>query len=191
MTRTIGKIRGLLFDLDGTLVSTKEANYGAYKDALEEFGYSLALEEFERIWGLDSRAFIPALIPGISSSTVEAVRARKSLLYEKYLDQTLPNAPLIEFLRLVAPMHKTALVSTAKSVNGHRILAAHGLESMFDVVVFGDEVTRSKPDPEGYLKALRLLGISPREGIAFEDSGPGQAAALAAGLRVILVPKFL
>lgn len=184
-------IRGLLFDLDGTLVSTKAANFGAYRDAFKEFGYSLDSQEFDRIWGQDSRDFIPELVEGVSPSTVAAIRVRKSVLYESYVDQTIPNEPLINFLRLVRPRHKTALVTTAQSVNGLRILAAHGLKSLFDVLVFGDTVSRSKPDPEGYATALRRMGVGPHEAIAFEDSGPGREAAMAAGLRVITVPQFL
>lgn len=86
--------------------------------------------QFERTWGRDSRDFVPELIPGISPETSEALRVRKSVVYQRYLDQTVPNTVLIEFLRLVAPFHKTALVSTAKSANGRQILAAHCLEDL-------------------------------------------------------------
>ena len=186
----MGAVRALLFDLDGTLVSTKEANFCAYRDAFRDFGHLLPREQFEATWGRDSRDFIPDLIPGISPKAVAELRALKSVLYERYLDLTAPNAVLIEFLRLVAPCHKTALVSTAKSANGRQILEVHGLQSLFDVVVFGDDLLRSKPDPEGYNKALAELGVEPAYGLAFEDSATGQEAAIAAGLRVIAVPPF-
>lgn len=186
----VGTVRGLLFDLDGTLVSTKEANFCSYRDAFEEFGHFLTREEFEGTWGRDSRDFVPEIMPGLSVDDCLALRVRKSVLYEKYLDQTIPNKPLIEFVRLVAPTHKTALVSTAKSVNARQILAVHRLDGLFDVVVFGDDLTRSKPDPEGYNKALAELGLDPADCVAFEDSETGHAAATAAGLKVITVPPF-
>lgn len=183
-------MRGLLFDLDGTLVSTKEANFCSYRDAFGEFGHILSREEFEGTWGRDSREFVPELIPDMSPDTCVALRERKSVLYERYLDKTVANAPLIEFVKLVASTHKTALVSTAKSVNALQILAVHGLEGLFDVLVFGDDLTRSKPDPEGYNKALAALGLDPADCVAFEDSVTGHAAATAAGLKVITVPPF-
>lgn len=183
-------IRGLLFDLDGTLVSTKKANFCAYRDAFAECGYSLSPAEFDRVWGRDSREFIPAIMGGASGATIAAIRARKSVIYAAYVDLTVPNRALIGFLKQMRPCHKTALVSTAESQNGQRILAAHGLGTLFDVLIFGDDVSRSKPDPQGYLKALSLLEIAPEEGIAFEDSAPGQTSAAAAGLRVVAVPEF-
>lgn len=186
----MGTVRGLLFDLDGTLVSTKEANYCSYRDAFAEFGYFLSREEFEGTWGRDSRDFVPEILRDLSADDCAALRARKSALYKKYVDQTVPNTPLIEFVRLVARTHKTALVSTAKSVNARQILEFHGLEDLFDVLVFGDDLTRSKPDPEGYNKALARLGLDPADCVAFEDSATGHAAATAAGLQVITVPPF-
>jgi HAD superfamily hydrolase (TIGR01509 family) len=121
---------------------------------------------------------------------VDTIRAAKSRLYADVLHETAPNDALIAFLRLVAPTHRTALVSTAKSGNGRQILETHGLTPLFDVVVWGDEVTRSKPHPEGYLRALELLDADASASLAFEDSGTGRQAALAAGLMVLEVPRF-
>ncbi|RBY96433.1 HAD family phosphatase [Blastococcus sp. TF02-8] len=183
-------LRGLLFDLDGTLVDTRAANYEAYRAAFEESGHALTPERFEGTWGRDSRDFIPDLLPGIPSSEVDDIRAAKSRIYAGQLHRTIPNEALIAFLRLVAPSHRTALVSTAKSANGEQILQAHGIRELFDVVVWGDQVQRSKPDPEGYLTAMRALGVEPAECLAFEDSDTGRRAAIAAGIAVLEVPSF-
>jgi beta-phosphoglucomutase-like phosphatase (HAD superfamily) len=190
MSGTAGSVRALLFDLDGTLVDTREANYLAYREAFAESGHELTPEAFAATWGRDSRDFIPDLLPGVDAAEVDAIRAAKSRRYADLLGRTIANDALIAFLRLVAPTHRTALVSTAKSANGKQILETHGLTPLFDVVVWGDEVARSKPDPEGYLRALELLGADPAEGLAFEDSETGRRAAIAAGLTVLEVPHF-
>ncbi|WP_147263080.1 HAD family phosphatase [Geodermatophilus sp. TF02-6] len=190
MARPDGSLRALLFDLDGTLVDTREANYLAYRDAFAQSGHELTPERFATTWGRDSRDFIPDLLPGIDPLGVDTIRAAKSRLYADQLHRTTANAALVAFLRLVAPTHRTALVSTAKSGNGRQILDAHGLTPLFDVVVWGDDVTRSKPDPEGYLRALHLLGVDAAAGLAFEDSETGRLAALAAGLTVLEVPHL-
>jgi beta-phosphoglucomutase len=188
--RPAGVVQALLFDLDGTLVDTREANYLAYRDAFAESGHELTQEQFATTWGRDSRDFIPDLLPGIDTSGVDTIRAAKSRLYADQLYRTAANDALIAFLRLIAPTHPTALVSTAKSGNGRQILDTHGLTPLFDVVVWGDDVTRSKPDPEGYLRALELLGADAAHSLAFEDSETGRQAALAAGLLVLEVPHF-
>lgn len=190
MARSGGVIQALLFDLDGTLVDTREANFLAYRDAFAESGHALTAEEFATTWGRDSRDFIPDLVPGIDPTAVDTIRTAKSRLYADQLHRTLRNEALIAFLRLMAPTLPTALVSTAKSRNGRQILEVHDLTPLFDVVVWGDDVARSKPDPEGYLRALELLGADPAHSLAFEDSETGRQAALAAGLTVLEVPHF-
>ena len=190
MARPGGLVQALLFDLDGTLVDTREANYLAYRDAFAESGHELTPEQFAATWGRDSRDFIPDLLPGVDTAGVDTIRTAKSRLYADQLHRTSTNDALIAFLRLVAPTHRTALVSTAKSGNGRQILETHRLTELFDTVVWGDEVTRSKPHPEGYLRALELLGADAGSSLAFEDSETGRQAALAAGLMVLEVPHF-
>jgi len=190
MGGTAGTVQALLFDLDGTLVDTREANYLAYRAAFAESGHELTPEQFDTTWGRDSRDFIPDLLPGVDAAGVDTIRSAKSRLYADLLDRTTVNGALVAFLRMLAPSHRTALVSTAKSGNGRQILETHGLTPLFDVVVWGDEVTRSKPDPEGYLRALELLGADAADALAFEDSETGRRAALAAGVAVVEVPHL-
>jgi len=64
-------------------------------------------------------------------------------------------------------------------------LAGAGLAGLFDAVVAAEDVARGKPDPAGYFHALELLGVSPAEAVAVEDSQAGVAAAKAAGLYVV------
>ena len=62
---------------------------------------------------------------------------------------------------------------------------------MFDAVVAGDQVKHRKPAPDVYLAAALELGVDPRRSIAIEDSGPGIAAARAAGMKAVAIPHWL
>jgi beta-phosphoglucomutase len=179
-----------LFDLDGTLVGTWEANYLAYRDAFGEFGHALSPEDWRTTWGEDSRRFVPRLLPHASPQEVTAIRESKAIRYEDHLDSITLNEPLANFLRYISPDHKTALVTTAKRLNATQALGVHNLEPLFDVLVFGDDLAKSKPDPECYLLALELLGVRASEAVAFEDTATGMASALAAGLQVVKVQTF-
>jgi beta-phosphoglucomutase-like phosphatase (HAD superfamily) len=66
-----------------------------------------------------------------------------------------------------------------------------GLRALFGAIVTGDEVARRKPAPDLYLEAARRLGADPARSIAIEDSGPGVAAARAAGMKTIAIPHWL
>ena len=78
-----------------------------------------------------------------------------------------------------------AVVSTTE----HRLvvtaLGRVGLLDLVDLVVGGDDVTRHKPDPEPYARALKALGIAAHEAVAFEDSPSGVASAQAAGVHTL------
>jgi len=65
------------------------------------------------------------------------------------------------------------------------------LTALFDAIVTGDDVSRRKPAPDGYLEAALRLGTDPARSVAVEDSGPGIAAARAAGMRIVAIPHPL
>jgi HAD superfamily hydrolase (TIGR01509 family) len=127
------------------------------------------------------------LAPGIESESVQKIRELKKSYYGEMMSFIKPNQELVDFLRMMAPLHVTALVTTAQSANAKHVLREAKLEGLFNYSIYGDDVKRQKPDPEAYNKALALTGLAPEEVIAFEDSVAGVEAATTAGLRVIRV----
>lgn len=184
-------LKGLFFDLDGTLVNTYEADYLAYRDAIKEVtGIDIDSESFAKTHGQEAKQKLDSLAPGLSDEDVERVRQAKKAHYPKYLHHTIPNDTLINFLRDMVQHHVTAIVTTAKSHNAEAVLEAHDLNDLFKIKVYGDDVRHAKPHPESYLLALKRSGLQAHEVIAFEDSQSGLDAAKAAGIATIHIRSF-
>jgi len=184
-------IKAFFFDLDGTLVNTYEADYLAYRDAIKKVvGSDITREDFAQTNGKEMRHKLADLTPGITEEQVLNIAEQKKYHYAKYLHLTVPNEPLITFLRAQARDQRAVLVTTAKRHNAMLVLDAHNLTTHFSDMVFGDEVPHPKPHPQPYLVALNKTGLQPYEVVAFEDSDTGAASAIAAGISVIRVGSF-
>ena len=183
-------IKGLFFDLDGTLCDTNEANYLAYKKALKDCGYVLSRKDFKRSIGLRADKFIPLLFPDISLDKVNRIRELKADYYLDMTEVLKPNKHIIDFFLMMKPDHITVLVTTASKNNAQPVLKKVGLTDMFNFTVYGDDVDNPKPDPEAYSLALALSGLRPDEVIAFEDSESGILSAVKAGIKVIRVKSI-
>ena len=180
-------------DLDGTLLDTVPANAASYRAALEELGFTVTDEYYaERCNGGHYTRFLPPLMGGTpSTADVERVHDRKKALYSDFLDVVRPNTALMEILRTMqAAGHDLACVTTGSKQNATEVLEYFHCADWFGVFITGEDVVRSKPDPEGYLKAMAHFGATPAETMIFEDSGPGLEAARASGATVYKVEAF-
>lgn len=180
-------IKGLFFDLDGTLVDTLEANTLAYQHALNGVGRTLTDEQIAGVFGMRADTFLPKFFPDITERELSEIKRLKIEAYPEYVHLARPNKQLIDFVRTLKPNHVTALVTMAQKANALAVLQASKLEDLFDHIVTGSDVTRAKPDPESYQKALELTGLDANEVLAFEDSDSGIEAAKAAGISVLTI----
>jgi HAD superfamily hydrolase (TIGR01509 family) len=182
-------LKGLLLDLDGTLIDTAAANFGAYSAALAEAGIivdpqAVAAAAAGRHWS----EFLSGLIEAAGAGAEpEVVARRKGELYRQMLGATRLNEPLVALVASSRPHLRSALVTTASAASVHALLRLHGISGLFDVVVTGEDVSRRKPDPEAYRLAVARLGLAAEECLAFEDSDVGVASATAAGIAVIRI----
>lgn len=181
----------VIVDLDGTLFDTIGVNGEAYRRALAEAGYTMTKEYYaahcDGHYYLD---FLPALMPGADRAAVERVHDRKLALYSECLPAARKNEALFAILGALRPACRLAIVTTATRQNVEEILALFGCRDWFDLILTNAEVIKSKPDPEGFLKAMAHFGVSPAETVIFEDSETGLAAARASGAAVFKVEKF-
>ena len=180
-------------DLDGTLLDTVPANAASYRAALEEMGFTVTDQYYaESCNGGHYTRFLRPLMGGDpADADVERVHDRKKELYSDFLDIVRPNTALLEILRTMrAAGHDLACVTTGSRQNATEVLRHFGLLELFGLVLTGEDVTRQKPDPQGYRIAMEHFGVGPEETMIFEDSAPGLAAAKASGARVFKIERF-
>lgn len=183
-------IKGLFFDLDGTLVDTHRANFEAYRRALEDFGVLLTFDEFKKSIGHQAKIFLPWFAPTLSSKEHDEIAEKKKRYYKECVNLSVLNRQLINFLEYLKPHHTIVLVTTAKRENAETILSHHKLLDIFDLMITSEDVTNAKPSPESYELALKRTKLKPNEVIAFEDSPSGIAAASDAGIAVLEISDF-
>ena len=180
-------------DLDGTLLDTVPANAASYRAALEELGFTVTDEYYAaHCNGGYYKDFLRPLMGGNPDpADVERVHDRKKALYADYLDCVRPNRALLELLQAMrAAGNRLACVTTSSRRNVNEVLSHFGCVCWFALILTGEDVTKSKPDPEGYLKAMEHFGVTPAETMIFEDSALGLAAAKASGATVFKVEAF-
>ncbi len=181
-------MKGVIFDLDGVIVSTDDYHYHAWKRMADDEGISFGRESNKYLRGVSRMESLEVVLRhGDKSYTPEEKRElaeRKNRYYRESLndltpDEILPGVyPLLDSLR--ERNIKIAIGSSSK--NTPVILEKIGLDKSFDAVADGNDISRSKPDPEVFLIAARKLGIKPAECVVVEDAEAGIDAALAAGM---------
>lgn len=185
-----GVIRGILFDLDGTLVDSERESGEAMARALREHGIAVDQEDRDYIVGRSWMAIYDRLAskyPQLTWTRAEVI-ARTAMKREEVIAEhgitILPGARTV--LRWTLPFPR-ALVTGSSRVEVLQVLPLIGEEAHFPVIIAAEDVKRSKPAPDGYLQAIRQLGVPARECIVIEDSVAGIAAARAAGCIVVAV----
>lgn len=187
----MNEIKACLFDLDGVLVDTAVYHYRAWKKLANQLGFDFTLAQNEKLKGVSRMDSLNLILGwGQLEKTEEEkleLAARKNTWYVDMISRMQPSEILpgaLDFLiRVREAGLKIALGSASK--NSSLILERTGLQSFFDAIVDGNLVSRSKPDPEVFLKGAAILNVLPEECVVFEDAEAGVEAALSAGMRVI------
>ena len=175
------RISAIITDFDGTLVDTFEANFRAYDLVFKHHGLSISREQYRTCFGLRFDAFMQQM--GINDDDLKtSIKKDKAQVYPQCFDSLVPNTTLIALIRKMRQAGvKTAIASTAQKENLMKVMNHLSLTDMFDEIIAGIGVVKGKPDPEIYLKAMDILGVTPEETLIFEDSDVGLQAAEASG----------
>jgi beta-phosphoglucomutase len=181
-------VRAVAFDFNGTLSDDEPVLLAVYQELFSEHGRPLSAEEYYgTLAGLSEEVIIGTWL-GVAGAELAALVEQR---IERYLARcrtgTTIGAPVRDAVAEAAGRVPVAVVSGAFRREIEPVLAGAGLDRHVSVLVAADDVERGKPDPAGYERAAKLLGLDPAEIVAFEDTEAGVASAVAAGMRCVAV----
>lgn len=185
------RILGVIFDLDGVIVSTDNCHYLAWKRMADEEGIPFDRQVNERLRGVSRMESLAIILEKATKTYSDdeklAMAARKNGYYVELIGSLtekdiLPGA--LDTLNLLKNRGiKVAIGSSSR--NTPIILRQIGLADAFDAVADGNAIKNSKPDPEVFLLAAKLLELDPANCLVVEDADAGVQAALAGGMRAL------
>jgi HAD superfamily hydrolase (TIGR01509 family) len=178
----------VLFDIDGTLVDSNDAHARAWVDVFAERGYQVEFERVRPLIGMGSDKLLPS-VSGIDPESAEGQalsERRKAVFKERYLPQLRPTAGAHDLVAALHDAQLTLVVATsAKAEEVQPLLEVAGAADLFDAAGSGDDVDRSKPDPDIVHAALERSGRQPGEAVMIGDTPYDIDAAAKAGVRCI------
>ena len=187
------KIEAVIFDLDGVIVSTDECHYRAWKKTADEEGIYFDRKINDRLRGvsrMDSLEIVLERAERLYTDEEKVELAeRKNNYYKEYIKKLtkddILNGVNENLAELKAKGITVAIGSSSK--NTPDILKYIGLDNYFDAVSDGNNITKSKPDPEVFLKAADMLGVPYEKCLVVEDADSGIEAGKRAGMYTLAV----
>jgi beta-phosphoglucomutase len=192
-------LKAIIFDCDGVIADTEPIHMAAFGRVLAEEGITLSEEDyFEHYLALDDRTcFIRAFRESgasLARERVDELIRRRVEYSERGMEAGLCILPgVAEFIHRAAECYPLAVASGALRVEIEHVLRYGGLRDCFPIIVSAEDVARSKPHPDPFIKALDLLStltgdrIEPNECLVIEDSIRGICAARQAGMPCLAV----
>lgn len=190
----LNDLQAIIFDMDGLIFDTEKYHRACWKEAGQNFGYDIDDTFLKRCASLTGQNTLKLIREVFGKQfPAEAFHLHKRKLFNQKISvaniELKPGfAELFDWLK-TQPVKLGLVTSSRQQTVHHNFSGLDALDS-FNVIVTGEQVSRSKPDPEPYNKACRLLGINPARVMVFEDSNNGSLSAINAGCKAVMVPDF-
>ena len=191
-TKTTGTIKGFIFDLDGVIVFTDKLHYQAWKRMADRLGIPFDETVNDRLRGVSREESLDIILENAHGPALDAEEKRrlaeeKNTYYRELLEELTPDAVEEKVKDTLVKLRQRGfrLAIGSSSKNAGLILERTGIAGLFDAVSDGNNIQRSKPDPEVFLDCSSSLGVEPCECIGFEDSQAGIEAIKRAGMYAV------
>lgn len=187
-------VQAIIFDMDGVIVNSEPLHAQALAETLVRIGFpttpGMRIADYvgrsdQDFW----KDFVACFQP--PQTLLELVRLKRDRVVELVREHEPLFAGLPELVAQLAARWPLALASGSERPVIEAVLDIEGLRRHFRVVVSSSEVAHGKPAPDVFLLTAQRLGVPPAACVVIEDSRPGVAAALAAGMRVVAVTNTL
>ena len=184
------QLKAVLWDLDGVIADTGRYHFMGWRQIFTPMGIDFTEEHFIKHFGQRNDTIIrDTVTQSISQEELDAIADRKEEAYRRLVTdniQALPGA--VELLKALEKNEiPSALASSAPPENVKIIVGGLGIESLFQAVACGREVTEGKPSPQVFLLAAEKLKVDPSGCVVIEDAIAGVAGAKRAGMKCVAV----
>ena len=184
----ISQFKGLIFDMDGTLIHSGAVHEQAWRNTLEHFGLPIDPDFMRRMAGMPTAATLQKILDelgGESSADVQTMADYREDQLETLGNDDTSATPLIELVRHFAGKLPMAVGTGGQPESAKALLADCGFEDSFAHVVGASEIDHPKPAPDTFLRCAELLNVAPEDCAVFEDAELGLEAARKAGMTPI------
>ncbi len=192
--KNLKKISLVIFDMDGLMFDTERIAADAWKSAGISSGIEIPDHLIQSIVGVNAKKseeiFMDYFGKSFPYSEIRKIRLEYStkLIEKEGIPVKKGLHELLDFLS-VRKISRAVATSTERQRTAF-YLSKGEISDKFDIIICGDEVKNSKPDPDIFLEAARRMGVTPDECIVLEDSENGLMAAYRAGMYPVLIPDI-
>jgi phosphoglycolate phosphatase-like HAD superfamily hydrolase len=188
-------IKGIIFDIDGVLLDSRNALYQYYKDLFMRFGFKkLKKEEVMKFHGYSRKDWIHALLPRNEKRNKRLINEMNHIGLRMYGPYYLPRyarlfGNTISMLKRLKKKYKLAIATNNTKRDTEIILKKFNLKGIFDVIITANDVKRPKPSPELLILAVDEMGIPKEDLIYVGDSEVDVKTGKSAGIKTVLISK--
>jgi HAD superfamily hydrolase (TIGR01509 family) len=188
MSPRLGRLRGALLDVDGTLLDSNDAHAASWAEVFAEFGYAIHFEHVRPLVGMGGDKLLP-ILTGVDHESPKGKRLtkrKKAVFEEKYLPHLQPTRGARQLLEHMIAEGLTLVIATSASDDEMRaLLDRAGVADLIDDATSSGDVESSKPDPDVIGAALEKGRLRPDEAVMVGDTPYDIAAAVKAGVPTI------
>ena len=186
----MNQVQAVIFDMDGVIVDSEPRHEAAFLEVVRAIGYGERLKlRFDDFVGRSDHELWQAFIT--THQPPHSLQELLELKRQRVIEIIRREQPLFDGLtglvESLARRYRLGVASGSERVVVEEVLALQGLRKFFRAAVTASDVEHGKPAPDIFLRAAELLGVRPADCWVIEDSKPGIAAGLAAGMRVIAI----